>query len=42
MTRNEWRQLENMPRKEGADELTAQLNLAPLTSLGNQGNANPQ
>jgi HK97 family phage portal protein len=42
MTRNEWRQLENLPRKDGADELTAQLNLAPLTSLGNQSNANPQ
>jgi HK97 family phage portal protein len=34
MTRNEWRQLENLPRVEGADDLTAQLNLAPLTSLG--------
>lgn len=34
MTRNEWRQLENMPRMEGADTLTAQVNLAPLASLG--------
>jgi HK97 family phage portal protein len=34
MTRNEWRQLENMPRMDGADELTAQVNLAPLDKLG--------
>jgi HK97 family phage portal protein len=34
MTRNEWRQLENMPRMEGADTLTAQVNLAPLDKLG--------
>ena len=34
MTRNEWRQLENLPRVDGADELTAQVNLAPLSSLG--------
>jgi phage portal protein BeeE len=34
MTRNEWRQLENLPRINGADELTAQLNMAPLSSLG--------
>ncbi len=34
MTRNEWRQLENLPRIDGADELTAQLNMAPLSSLG--------
>lgn len=35
MTRNEWRQLENLPRVDGADDLTAQVNLAPLASLGN-------
>jgi len=34
MTRNEWRQLENMPPMDGGDYLTAQTNLAPLTSLG--------
>lgn len=34
MTRNEWRQLENLPRVDGADALTAQVNLAPLASLG--------
>ena len=36
MTRNEWRQLENLPPMEGADELTAQVNLAPLSKLGQQ------
>lgn len=35
MTRNEWRQLENLPPMDGGDELTAQINLAPLTNLGN-------
>lgn len=34
MTRNEWRQLENLPPIEGADSLTAQVNLAPVGSLG--------
>ena len=34
MTRNEWRQLENLPRQEGADVLTAQSNLIPLTRMG--------
>jgi HK97 family phage portal protein len=34
MTRNEWRQYENMPPMEGADELTAQVNLAPVATLG--------
>ena len=34
MTRNEWRQLENMPPIEGADELTAQVNLMPVSQLG--------
>ena len=34
MTRNEWRQLENLPREEGADELTAQSNLVPLARMG--------
>jgi HK97 family phage portal protein len=41
-TRNEWRQLENLPKMDGGDELTAQLNLAPITQLGNQGNASSQ
>lgn len=36
MTRNEWRQLENMPPVEGADVLTAQVNLAPIASLGQE------
>lgn len=39
MTRNEVRQLENLPPVDGADELTAQTNLAPLSLLG-QGGAN--
>ena len=34
MTRNEVRQRENLDPIEGADELTAQTNLAPLGSLG--------
>ena len=34
MTRNEWRQLENLPRDEAADELTAQSNLVPLSRMG--------
>lgn len=34
MTRNECRQLENLPPMDGADELTAQTNLAPLAMLG--------
>lgn len=41
-TRNEWRQLENLPKMEGGDELTAQLNLAPISQLGSQGNASSQ
>jgi HK97 family phage portal protein len=36
MTRNEWRQYENMPPMEGADELTAQVNLAPVATLGKE------
>lgn len=36
MTRNEARQLENLPRMDGADELTAQSNLLPLSLLGKQ------
>ena len=36
MTRNEWRQLENMPPVDGADVLTAQVNLAPIASLGQE------
>jgi HK97 family phage portal protein len=34
MTRNEWRQLENLPPMVGADELTAQVNLMPVRLLG--------
>ena len=34
MTRNEARGLEDLPRMEGGDELTAQVNLAPLNLLG--------
>lgn len=34
MTRNEWRQLENLPPVEGADQLTAQVNLMPVQMLG--------
>lgn len=34
MTRAEIRELENMPRVEGSDELTAQSNLVPLDKLG--------
>jgi HK97 family phage portal protein len=34
MTRNEVRALENWPPVEGADELTAQVNMAPLDKLG--------
>jgi HK97 family phage portal protein len=41
-TRNEWRQLENLPKMEGGDQLTAQLNLAPISQLGSQGNASSQ
>lgn len=36
-TRNECRQLENDPPLDGADELTAQTNLAPLAMLGKAG-----
>jgi HK97 family phage portal protein len=35
MTRNEWRQLENLPRMDGGDTLTAQVNLMPVGQLGN-------
>jgi HK97 family phage portal protein len=34
MTRNECRQLENLPPVVGANDLTAQTNLAPLSMLG--------
>ena len=34
LTRNEWRQLENLPPKDGADQLTAQVNLMPVQMLG--------
>jgi phage portal protein BeeE len=40
MTRNECRQLENLPPMTGADELTAQSNLLPLDKLGQQGAGN--
>jgi len=33
MTRNEWRKLEWLPPVDGADELTAQVNLTPLDEL---------
>jgi HK97 family phage portal protein len=33
-TRNEVRQLENMPRMDGGDELTVQSNMIPLSMLG--------
>lgn len=36
MSRNEVRQKENLPRMPGADQLTAQVNLAPLDRLGAQ------
>lgn len=36
-TRNECRQLENLPSVAGGDELTAQVNLVPLDLLGKQG-----
>lgn len=40
MTRNEARKILNLPEKEGGDELTVQVNLAPLEDLENvsQGN----
>ena len=36
ITRNEARQLENLPPVDGADELTAQVNLVPLSMMGTQ------
>ena len=33
-TRNELRKEDNMPRKDGADDLTVQVNLTPAQSLG--------
>jgi HK97 family phage portal protein len=41
MTRNEARALENWPPMEGADELTAQVNMAPLDMLGQQQEGQP-
>lgn len=38
MDRNEARALENLPAREGADELTVQVNLVPISQLGEQGN----
>jgi hypothetical protein len=41
LTRNEVRQFENMPPVAGGDDLTAQVNMAPVAQLGQtQGNAN--
>jgi HK97 family phage portal protein len=34
MTRNEWRQLENLPPLPGGEALTAQSNLVPIDQLG--------
>lgn len=34
LTRNEWRQMENLPPIPGADALTAQSNLLPVDKLG--------
>lgn len=34
MTRNEWRQLENLPPMVGGDMLTVQSNMTPLENLG--------
>lgn len=39
MSRNECRQLENLPPVEGADDLTAQSNLLPLKNLGQSVNS---
>lgn len=40
MTRNEVRRLQNLPPVDGGDELTAQVNLVPLTQLGQESGAN--
>jgi HK97 family phage portal protein len=40
MTRNECRQLENLPPAPGANDLTAQSNLLPLALLGTMNGAN--
>jgi HK97 family phage portal protein len=40
MTRNEWRQLENLPPMDDANELTAQSNLMPLALLGRSDSGN--
>lgn len=40
MSRNECRQLENLPPVAGADDLTVQLNLTPLQMLGQNTGAN--
>lgn len=37
MTRNEVRRLQNLPPIQGGDELTAQVNLVPLSQLGDKG-----
>jgi HK97 family phage portal protein len=40
MTRNEGRAKLNLPRVDGGDELTAQTNLAPLSTLGSASDGN--
>lgn len=42
MTRNEGRQKLNLPWQQGADQLTAQTNLAPLDKLGGAGSSGAQ
>lgn len=42
MTRNEGRRKLNLPWQQGADELTAQTNLAPLDKLGGDGSSGAQ
>ena len=42
MTRNEGRQKLNLPWQQGADQLTAQTNLAPLDKLGGDGSSGAQ
>jgi HK97 family phage portal protein len=41
LTRNEARQLENLPPMDGADDLTAQTSLVPLEKLGQEAPAAP-
>lgn len=39
LSRNEARRILNQPTRDGGDELTAQVNLAPIANLGEQANA---